>query len=127
MAVALGAAIEAMFEPEPNTPRCKQCNREMHRPTARFIEFMAKHLPSDDAASARELFGELYGLRSRPAHGHVFDTDFLPLPAFTPSRLDEEEQVRTLFTYVQIALVNWLEAHRVRDVPRSKEAATSVD
>jgi len=124
MAVALGAAIEAMFEPDPSAARCPTCNREMHRPTARFIEFMSANLTSDDGASARDLFADFYGLRSRPAHGHVFDSDFVPLPAFTPSRLGEEEQVRTLFTYVQIALVNWLEAQRVRDVPRSEEAAT---
>ena len=112
IAVSLGAAIEAMFEPDPTAPRCPECQRELHGPTARFVDFMSTHLPSEDAEGARRLFAEFYGLRSRPAHGHVFDTDFLPLPSFIPSRLDEEEKVRALFAYVQIALVNWLEARR---------------
>lgn len=108
MAVALGATIEAMFEPTA-VPRCRSCGGDVYKATARFIDFMTAHLPGPDAEGARRLFGQLYGLRSRPAHGHVLDFDFLPSPSFMPARLDEDEKVRSLFRFVRLALVNWLE------------------
>jgi hypothetical protein len=107
-AIALGSTVEALFEPEASPARCPTCGNELRGPTARFIDFMSEHLPGPDAVAARRLFGEFYGLRSRPAHGHVMDHDFFPTVPFMPGAIGEGDKMRALFSFVRIALVNWL-------------------
>jgi hypothetical protein len=107
-AIALGAAVEALFEPSSQTPRCSKCGKELQGPTARFIDFMLEHLPGTDEQGARGRFGELYGLRSRPAHGHVMDRDLQPIAAFMPGSLEDDRKLRMLFDLVRTALINWL-------------------
>jgi len=106
-AVALGATVEAMTEGEPPGARCEKCDKEIRGPTAKFVDFLAAHLVSDDAIAARRLYFEFYELRSRPAHGGLLDSDAV-WPAFVPGSLEDSDRLRDLYRYVRLALVNWL-------------------
>ena len=57
-AVALGATIEALFEPESSPEICPECKRALRGPTARFVEFMMEHLAGPDAEGRRRLFAK---------------------------------------------------------------------
>jgi hypothetical protein len=104
--VALVTAIECMLDAAPDGQICATCGKvPTDGPTKQFRSFIEKYVPG--AGDIKSVKGELYGIRSRMAHGsRLMSNDIGGWD--DPRHADEDTMHRQLTRLVQFALVNWL-------------------
>ncbi len=104
--VALVTAIECMLDGNPDVKPCETCGKKpTDGPTKQFRSFIETHVPGADAL--KTVKGELYGIRSRMAHGsRVMANDIGSW--HDPINAEEDALHRQLTRLVQLALVKWL-------------------
>ena len=104
--VALVTAIECMLDGNPDVKPCETCGKTpTDGPTRQFRSFIETHVPGAD--ELKTVKGELYGVRSRMAHGsRVMANDIGSWN--DPMNAGEDALHRQLTRLVQRALVNWL-------------------
>jgi hypothetical protein len=104
--VALVTAIESMLDAAPDGKPCGTCGKvPTDGPTKQFRSFIETYVPGAD--EIKIVKSELYGIRSRMAHGsRVMSNDVGGWD--DPRHADEDAMHRQLTRLVQFALVNWL-------------------
>jgi hypothetical protein len=105
--VALVSAIEVIMPEQEAGQKCPECNSDIGPGlTQRFVDFVESLIPGSGISEKdRRRF---YRTRSALSHGgKLFATDH-GLWGFTPKKLGEDIDARTMWRIVQVVLYNWL-------------------